>query len=103
MIDQRTVANFLPPSENVHVWRGLTRGEWCGHLPPYRRIRATWSEFGEEWAMVNVLCRLWQQYCEANALDFDVVCPYKELLRPTAVPASNVAAGAAASSSSGPA
>lgn len=43
-ITQQEAKQFCPPQGSV--WRSLTRGEWCAHLPEYRRITAPFSRYG---------------------------------------------------------
>ena len=76
-IDHITIKPFTPPG--CYVWRGLTRGEWCGHCLPLPRVRCPWSVSGEYAAALSVLRTLWQQYCMLNGLSFPVDCPYSEL------------------------
>lgn len=77
-ISQATAKMFVPPS--AFIWRGVSRCDWNGHLEPYRRVRATWSKFGEEGAMKEVLRMLWEQHCEKEGLPFPDACPHKGLL-----------------------
>ena len=58
---------YLPPG--CSAWRGLARGEWWGHCPGYKRVKADWSQHGEQAAMMKVLKTMWQQHCEKNGLD----------------------------------
>ena len=55
-VSQNNAKQFLP--EGGSIWRGLTTGQWCGHLPPFRRVSCKWSERGEEGALKEVLRRL---------------------------------------------
>ena len=77
-IEQSTAKFFLPP--NTSVWRGLTRGEWCGHAPPFKRIFERWSDSTERNAMIRVIKRLWQQYAELNQKKFPDCCPWMDRL-----------------------
>ena len=60
-LEQKNIKQFLPPGASV--WRSNTRDEWCGHMPPHKRIQASFIAFGgEEGAALDVLRRLWQQW-----------------------------------------
>eukprot|EP00975_Prorocentrum_lima_P051883 10865499-Prorocentrum_lima.AAC.1 len=51
-IPQHEARRYLPPG--THIWRGLTRGERCGHCPPRAHI-----ESGAMWLCIQAL---WKQY-----------------------------------------
>lgn len=85
-ISQATAKAFVPPG--AHIWRGVSRCDWNGHLEPFRRVRAAWSRHGEEGAMVEVLKMLWQQHCEKEGLPYPDACPHKDRLF-SAAPASS--------------
>lgn len=69
---------FAPPGASV--WRGLTRGQWCGHLPPRRRVSASWFRSGgERQALDEVLKRLWLQFLDLRGLSKED-CPWIGLL-----------------------
>lgn len=73
-ISQATAKEFVP--FGASIWRGVTRMEWCGHMPPYSRIHDKWEELGEKGAMLSVLKRLWTQHCEFRGLEYDLTCPH---------------------------
>lgn len=85
-VSQATAKQFCP--EGGTIWRGLTRGEWCGHYPPNARIRSRWADKGEEAAMRDVLFRLWGQHATMHGLEFLGCCPFVDLLRPDPAPPS---------------
>lgn len=76
---EQTMARLFCP-QGGHIWRGLTRGEWCGHYPPFRRIHSKWSALGEEGSMKDILRRLWRMHAEHTGLDFPGCCPHWSLL-----------------------
>jgi len=75
-IEHATAAAMLPPGASC--WRGLTRGVWCGHLPPYVRISHPWGT-SETVACLWVVRELWRQHIEWNALD-DSACIVEGLM-----------------------
>lgn len=79
-IEQSTAKKFLP--EGGTIWRGLTRGEWCGHFAPNPRIRSKWEDFpdGESGAMRCVLRRLWMQYADRHGFEYPACCPFADRL-----------------------
>jgi hypothetical protein len=97
-ITQEEASGMCPPGG--HIWRNRTGGAWCGHLPPHRRISATWLQHGHREAAIWVLQQLWNSYLQ-NTSDS---CPVKGLM-PTPAPAASSAAAtsSAAASSGGPA
>ena len=68
VIPQGSVKDYCPPG--AHIWVGNTKETWNGHMPPRKRISASWSQFrdGEQGALRNVLQRLWAQYAELQGL-----------------------------------
>lgn len=72
-IPQSQAKKWVP--EGTHIWRGLTRSEWCGHCEPYKRIQASWHLHGEEGAMRIIIRRLWEQNLEADGLGPEA-CPF---------------------------
>ena len=77
-VDQATARQSAPDGSSI--WRGLTRQEWCGHLPPNSRIHSKWSEWGEQNAMKDVLRRLWRQWAELHGQEYPACCPCHDLL-----------------------
>lgn len=71
-IPQAQARRWIP--EGTHIWRGLTRSEWCGHCEPYKRIQASWHLHGEAGAMRIIIRRLWEQKLEADDLGPEA-CP----------------------------
>jgi hypothetical protein len=65
-VDQANAALLCPPQS--HIWRGLNRGEWRGHCPPFQRISEPWSRAGERHAMMEILRRLWHRHCIKDGL-----------------------------------
>lgn len=78
-MDQKVARSLVPPK--AYIWRGLTRGQWCGHLPPYRRLSKAWG-VNETAACLWVIRELWRQHIEANALD-DTACFVEGLMAMT--------------------
>ena len=76
-IEHATAKQFVP--FGASVWRGLIRGEWCGHYPPFKRISAPWAFYGERGAMFDVLRGLWQQHCAYKGLSYPADVPHKLL------------------------
>jgi hypothetical protein len=77
-VEHATASAFLPP--NASIWRGLTRGEWCGQYGNSRRIHDKWSQWGELGSMKSVLRRLWQQYAEHMGVSFPECCEFWDRL-----------------------
>lgn len=71
-ITHERAKEFAPPGASI--WRGLTRGEFCGHLPPYRRVSASWARFGQEGALRETLRLLWSQSLASQGLE-EADCP----------------------------
>ena len=67
---------WIPP--DCSIWRGLTRGEWHGHCPPYRRTSAPWIRYGQDGAMRVVIKTLWVQYLDKHGLSASD-CPIDDL------------------------
>ena len=53
---------FVPPGASI--WRGLQQGPWAGHMPPFPRCSARWSQYGEEESMRVILRKLWEQHLQ---------------------------------------
>ena len=60
---------YIPPTSSI--WRGVVRGQWCGHCPPYARISEPWRRASEANALLVVVRKLWRQYLEINALGIE--------------------------------
>jgi hypothetical protein len=45
-LDHAELKRWIPPRSSI--WRGLKRMEFCGHMPPRRRIQARWSDFASQ-------------------------------------------------------
>lgn len=75
-IEQRNARQLIPP--HASIWRGLTRGQWCGHYPDYRRISRPWGR-SETMSCLWVVRALWRMHIEANALD-DSACTVEGLM-----------------------
>lgn len=73
-IGHASAVPFLPPGRAI--WRGLTRGEWCGHYRPNSRIHAKWADCGELGAMQDILRRLWLQHADYRGLAYPDCCPF---------------------------
>lgn len=71
-ITHERAKEFAPPGASV--WRGLTRGEFCGHLPPYRRVSCSWARYGQEGSLRETLRLLWRQWLAAQGLG-EADCP----------------------------
>lgn len=80
LISQSTAQEFLPPCK-CSIWKGHTRLDWNGHRPPFSRVHAPHSLYGEEGAMLRVLAMLWLQHCKVLAIDVGPdVCPFCDKL-----------------------
>jgi hypothetical protein len=75
-VSQAAARALVPPE--AHIWRGLTRGEWCGHRPPYRRVSFPWHRFGEQGALKECLQALWRQHFAYTGGSVDT-CPVEGL------------------------
>eukprot|EP00969_Alexandrium_andersonii_P203749 9002740-Alexandrium_andersonii.AAC.1 len=93
-IPQAEAKRYLPP--DAHIWRGLVRGEWAGHLRPYPRCSARWADHSEDGALKVVLRMLWRQHFELNGLS-EADCPIEGLF-PTGPAASQGGSSVPASS-----
>lgn len=71
---QAAAKKFLPPG--AFLWRGATRGEWCAHLKPYRRVTSPFWKFGDssDEALRACLRHVWQQYATSVGQEPHVVC-----------------------------
>ena len=65
-LSQEEARAWVP--EGGHIWRGITNSTWNGHFPPYQRVSAPWSRFGECGAMRWVIKALWTQWSEKSAV-----------------------------------
>lgn len=60
---QQEAKALLP--EGASIWRSLVRGEWCGHLPPHRRVTAPFARHVDsQGALAACLRQLWAQHLE---------------------------------------
>ena len=76
---QNTAKQYLP--EGASIWRGLTSGVWCAHLPPFRRVSCKWTEEGEVQAMKTVIKNVWKQKMFGWGLpDYPEGCPFAKYL-----------------------
>lgn len=66
-VDQKLAKSLLPPGASI--WRGLTRGQWCGHLQPYARVSRPWAG-DESAACLQVIRELWDQFLEMTGQDW---------------------------------
>ena len=69
---QTEANNWIPPGASI--WRGFRRGEWCGHMPPFRRVSATWAAYTENGARKEVTKMLWKQALSLEGKP-NSVCP----------------------------
>jgi hypothetical protein len=65
-ISHEDAKQWIPPDSSI--WGGLTRGEWHGHCPPYRRTSAPWLRYGQEGALQVVIRALWTQHLDKHGL-----------------------------------
>ena len=57
-------------------WRGNVRGEWWGHLRPYKSFHKKVADFGSESdCMKSMLQTVWMQWAEKEGLDAKSICP----------------------------
>lgn len=70
-IAQAEARNYTPPGASV--WCGYTRQEWCGHMPPHKRIQASWQLQGEQAALRDVLQRLWLQWAHFEGVRLEAI------------------------------
>lgn len=63
-IPQAEAKRYIP--QTASIWRGVQRGQWCGHQPPYQRCSASWQKHGEAEAMLIVVRKLWSQALELD-------------------------------------
>lgn len=75
-IDQPQAARMCPPT--AHVWNNWKGAAWCGHLPGYERVTASWAVFGHKEACLNVLRGMWTRWLDDNDLA-NSACPVKGL------------------------
>ena len=79
-IAQKDAKRYVPPGS--HVWRSLTRNQWCGHVKPLPRVCCLWAKHGGEApALRECLARMWKNYLMLEGLDY-VHCPWTDLLDP---------------------
>ena len=81
VISQATAKQFLPGDGRCTIWKGHARLDWNGHCPPFRRVHAANSLYGEEGAMLRVISMLWRQWCKKQACEFSASsCPFYDKL-----------------------
>ena len=78
-IGQKTAKLFLPQEGTCSIWKA-SRGEWCGHCPPYKRVHSPFDLHGGEGALHNVLQMLWKQHCRLRGLEYPNDCPHAGLI-----------------------
>ena len=79
-IDHADANKFTPP--RTSIWRGLKKGSWHGHAPPFQRVSGTIEREGsEKGALLKVLRCLWTAWCTLNGCEF-CGCPLKGLFDP---------------------
>ena len=85
---QKSAKQYLP--EGASIWRGLTSGVWCAHLPPFRRVSCRWTDVGEVQAMKIVIKLVWKQRILGWGLpDYPEGCPFSEYLESSAASSSS--------------
>lgn len=57
------------------IWRLMGKGGWGGHYAPFKRVSATWADYGEEEAPRVCLQLLWRQYNRVKGLE-PTDCPH---------------------------
>ena len=72
-LSQSEVARLGPPGSSV--WQARQKGGWMGHLPPFKRVSAMWSDFGEERSPIVLLQKLCHLYLIVEGFDEDA-CPH---------------------------
>ena len=90
---------LVPPGSTI--WRGHKDGAWNGHLPPFKRVIATWSLYGHRPSAIIVLRDLWTRYLMTRGLS-ESDCPIIGLFEGTGTAALDVvaASGSAGASAS---
>ena len=80
-IPQTEAKRLTPPG--AYIWRGIARrnSEWCGHLPPMKRIQEPWSRSSEYGAMKIIVRKLWVQYLTIQGKPASE-CAFEDLLTP---------------------
>ena len=68
-IPQSDAKKWTPPGASI--WKDNTRGGWCGHMPPRRRIGS--HEGIETASMEKVIRKLWSQFVEIHGLEISDV------------------------------
>lgn len=89
---QAAAKKLLPPG--AFLWRGATRGEWCAHLKPYRRVTCPFwrcADSSDE-ALKACLSHVWQQYAASMGQEPHQVCTVAGLFVEPAVAASSSSA-----------
>lgn len=71
-ICQSSAKRYLPPKASI--WRDNTRFAWNAHLETQRRMSEPWRD-NSSLALQRILRRIWSQYLELHALEWDS-CPY---------------------------
>ena len=64
-IQQAHAKKFIPPQSSI--WKDNTRGGWCGHMPPRRRIAC--HEGSEFVSMQSTIKTLWSQFVEIHGIE----------------------------------
>ena len=64
-IQQAHATKFIPPQSSI--WKDNTRGGWCGHMPPRRRIAC--HEGSEFVSMQSTIKTLWSQFVEIHGIE----------------------------------
>ena len=74
-MDQTTAKKYIP--EGSHIWQGVKRPEWCGHVRPFVRITAPYARYGgQHEALLFVLRTMWKQDLFKSGLSYKL-CPFE--------------------------
>ena len=74
---QADAKRFVP--DGASIWRSNTRGEWCGHCPPFKRCSESFAKHGNsEQALQSLLRTLWTQKLSKDGLTV-ADCPIQQL------------------------
>lgn len=98
-IPQSEAKLYIP--ENCSVWRGVSRCEWCGHCPPFRRVSSSWLLHGEHGALVDLARRLWRQHLNLAGKPLSD-CPFAGLFEDAAVVAVRAEPSSSSQAAAGP-
>ena len=63
--DQVHTKKLIPPQSSI--WQDNTRGGWCGHMAPRKRI--AFHEGSEAVSMQSTVKKLWSQCVEIHGLE----------------------------------